>query len=109
MGQDRDCAYCGKEIEDHAMKAKDRFYHESTCFKCQVCYKDLRNSPVFSKENVLYCENDYKEKFVPKCAKCNEYIMEVSYSQCGNFMILPSLRFYVKSIFGILEVQNLPF
>ena len=29
--------------------------------------------------------------------------------QCGNFMILLSLRFYVKSIFGILEVQNLPF
>ena len=79
MGQDRDCAYCGKEIEDHAMKAKDLLYHESTCFKCQVCYKDLRNSAVFSKENVLYCENDYKEKFVPKCAKCNEYIMEVSY------------------------------
>ena len=29
--------------------------------------------------------------------------------QCGNFMIFLSLRFYVKSILGILEVQNLPF
>ena len=26
-----------------------------------------------------------------------------------NFIILPSLRFYVKSIFGILEMENLPF
>ena len=30
-------------------------------------------------------------------------------SQCGNFIICLSVRFYVKSIIGILEVQNLPF
>ena len=29
--------------------------------------------------------------------------------QVGNVMIFPSLRFYVKLITGILEVQNLPF
>ena len=32
----------------------------------------------------------------------------ISHSQCGNFMIFLSLRFYMKSILGILEVQNLP-
>ena len=31
------------------------------------------------------------------------------FAQCGNFMIFLSLRFYVKSILGILEVQNLSF
>ena len=30
-------------------------------------------------------------------------------TQCGNFRILLSLRFYVKSIFAIVEMQNLPF
>ena len=30
-------------------------------------------------------------------------------TQCGNFMIFLSFRFYVKSILVILEVQNLPF
>ena len=30
-------------------------------------------------------------------------------SQCGNFTIFLSVRFYVKSTLGILEVQNLPF
>ena len=30
-------------------------------------------------------------------------------SQCENFMILLSFRFYVKSIIGILKMQNLPF
>ena len=29
--------------------------------------------------------------------------------KCGSFMILQSLRLYVKSKLGILEVQNLPF
>ena len=33
----------------------------------------------------------------------------ISISQCGNFRIFLLLRFYVKSILGILEVQNLPF
>ena len=28
---------------------------------------------------------------------------------CGNFMIFLSLRFYGKSILGIVKVQNLPF
>ena len=30
-------------------------------------------------------------------------------SKCGNFRIFLSLRFYVKLIFGIHKVQNLPF
>ena len=30
-------------------------------------------------------------------------------SQCGNFMIFLSVRFYVKINLGNLEVQNLPF
>ena len=34
---------------------------------------------------------------------------QVSISQCRNFMIFLSLRFYVKLILGILEVRNLPF
>ena len=34
---------------------------------------------------------------------------KVSEPLCGNFCIFLSLRFYVKSIFGILDVQKLPF
>ena len=30
-------------------------------------------------------------------------------TQCRNFMIFLSFRFYVKSILGILEAKNLPF
>ena len=36
-------------------------------------------------------------------------VLWINKAQCGNFMIFQSFRFYVKSILGILEVQNLPF
>lgn len=79
MGADADdsmCGKCGKEIEGKAMKAKDVLYHEEGCFVCCTCDTDLRQTSVYSKEGKLYCEHDYKSNFVPKCAKCMEYILE---------------------------------
>ena len=35
--------------------------------------------------------------------------IRLSKSQCGNFIVFVSLRFYVESILGILDVQNQPF
>ena len=35
-------------------------------------------------------------------------IDQATFTQCGNFRIFISLRFHVKSILRILEVQNLP-
>ena len=71
------CGKCNKEIEGKAMKAKDVLYHEDGCFVCVTCNTDLKSASVYSKEGHLYCENDYKTAFVPKCAKCLEYILEV--------------------------------
>jgi hypothetical protein len=74
----RSCGSCGLEIIGQAMKAKGQLYHDDkSCFKCLSCSKDLREVAVFSKEDSLYCEDHYKAKFVPKCAKCNDYITEV--------------------------------
>ena len=44
-------------------------------------------------------------------ARCGQLNIgdQVRITQCGNFMIFLSLSFYVKSILGILKVQNLPF
>ena len=35
--------------------------------------------------------------------------VEEGMSQCGNFMIFLSLGYYVESILGVLEVQNMLF
>ena len=37
----------GPELERKSMKAKNRLYHENTCFKCHVCSKDLKDVAVF--------------------------------------------------------------
>lgn len=71
------CAECNQQIKGAAMKAKERFYCETTCFKCVTCNVNLREIPVYCKEDSLYCEEHYKSKFIPKCAKCADYITEV--------------------------------
>ena len=50
----------------------------------------------------------------PAAVKCtlrsdDNAVTQVSVSQCGNFRIFLSIRFYVKSIFEILEFLNLQF
>ena len=81
MGQNNDeqliCYKCHLEIKGQAMKAKDKLYHQESCFKCETCHQDLKDVAVYSKEDVLYCEDHYKAKFVPICARCNDYITEV--------------------------------
>ena len=37
------------------------------------------------------------------------HLISVARTHCGNFMIFLSLIFYVKSLLGIVEVQNVPF
>ena len=59
------------------MKAKGQLYCAATCFRCVVCSADLKEIPVFCKDDGLFCEDCYKEKYVPRCCKCNGYITEV--------------------------------
>ncbi len=78
MGQtEHVCTRCQQEIKGSAMKAKERLYCEETCFICTTCKANLKDLPVYSKEDVLYCEDHYKANFMPKCASCQDYITEV--------------------------------
>lgn len=72
------CGKCGEPITGKALKAKERIYHEENCFSCCVCKRDLKAAPVYSRDDQLYCEKDYREKFVPKCAQCNDFVLDVS-------------------------------
>ena len=82
------CYTCSKEITDRAMKAGEKLYHEDH-FQCCVCGTDLKSVGVYTKEEQLYCEQDYMAKFVPICAKCEQYIMQVRFS----LQTFPHLRF----------------
>ena len=75
------CAICHQEITGGAMRTRNKLYCEDSCFNCSACQRSLKNVSVFTKDDLLYCEEHYKAKFVPKCAKCDDYITEVSLRQ----------------------------
>ena len=70
------CVTCNDEITDRAMKAGEKLYHEDH-FLCCVCNTGLKTVAVYTKNDQLYCEADYMSKFVPVCARCQEYITQV--------------------------------
>ena len=57
-------------------QAGDTYWHESH-FTCSECGLRLRDSKVFQKDGLLYCEMDYKKMFVPRCAACSGFILTV--------------------------------
>merc|ERR1719228_1352780 len=70
------CAGCKEVIEERKhIKAQDKFYHEHH-FTCQVCRMDLSEVPVYTRDEKLYCEGDYKAQFLPVCTHCSGYIEE---------------------------------
>jgi len=69
------CCTCNEEISDHAMKAGEKLYHENH-FLCCVCQTGLKSAAVYTKNEQLYCEADYMSKYVPVCARCEQYITQ---------------------------------
>ena len=92
------CTVCSEDITDRAMKAGERLYHEHH-FTCSVCQMSLADPGkqylssvnkafdtidifsgviTYTKHDKLYCQDDYMRQFVPVCAKCDQYITQVS-------------------------------
>ena len=65
----------------------------------------LRLAKVLKKASVIVTE-DLSKRTRESRQELRKFMRQVI--QCGNVMIFLSLRFCVKSILGILEVQNLP-
>jgi len=47
-------------------------------FLCSYCKRKLGTDVFYENDGLPYCELDYQELFVPKCAECNTAIMDVS-------------------------------
>ncbi|KAI9010445.1 hypothetical protein CLU79DRAFT_773109 [Phycomyces nitens] len=68
------CDYCGTPIEEKAIRALGKTYHEGHFF-CRQCGKTFDESSAFMvHDGHPYCEKDYLEKFGHKCMGCGEYI-----------------------------------
>ena len=60
--------------------------------------------------DIAYLDRNWEkdQETINQSVKVRFVLKKVYKTQCGNFRIFLSLRFYVKSVLGILEVQNLP-
>ena len=51
-------------------------------FVCHVCKVELGTGKFFEREDVPFCEKDYHALFAPRCAYCEQPIVDVSAVIC---------------------------
>jgi hypothetical protein len=72
------CAQCGRGIkEQELVRVQGKVYH-SGCLSCHFCGISLtgNNKSIFSKENNVYCREDYLNLFVKRCTACADFILK---------------------------------
>lgn len=67
------CAGCSEQILDRfILKVLDRSWH-SKCLKCTDCHAQLTDK-CFSKNDEVFCKDDFFRRFGTKCAGCDKGI-----------------------------------
>ncbi|TRY79206.1 hypothetical protein TCAL_01994 [Tigriopus californicus] len=74
--EDMFCSKCNESIKSgKALKAGNKVWHDHH-FVCSICGLPLKDEKVYQKDGKLYCDGDYKKRFVPRCAFCSGYISQ---------------------------------
>ena len=69
------CYVCGERVVGQVITALGRNYHKEH-FTCAHCHQELGTRNFYERDNLPYCERDYQNLFSPKCAACNEPILD---------------------------------
>ncbi|ODM89592.1 Paxillin, partial [Orchesella cincta] len=79
------CHGCKKPIKDDrkVTATGGRNWHPS-CFKCCKCHGVLNPNNYKEKDGKLYCEKDFNDLFMPKCAACNTPITQKPTTAMGK-------------------------
>jgi len=77
------CSTCRRPITDEVMQALGKAYHP-TCFRCINCGNPLGTGNFFEQEGQPNCERCYQEQFCPRCAHCNEPVMDRCITALGK-------------------------
>lgn len=72
------CSGCGEAINGQVITAIGALWHPNH-FICCHCNTVIGTSIFYEKDGKPYCENDYLELFSPKCANCQQPIIDVSF------------------------------
>ncbi|KAL6075929.1 GTPase-activating Rap/Ran-GAP domain-like protein 3 [Balamuthia mandrillaris] len=72
------CAHCDKPITKDKIVALGKYWHAEHFFCC-VCKCTFNpNTPFCEKDGKAYCEKDFNNAFMPRCAKCDQVISDGS-------------------------------
>jgi len=66
-------------ISVQVLLALDKIWHVEH-FVCAYCKRQLGTDIFYENDGLPYCELDYQEVFLPKCAECRAAIVDVSVS-----------------------------
>jgi paxillin len=69
------CAACNKPIIGQVCTALGKTWHPEH-FSCCICETQLGTQTFFERDGKPYCEEDYHDKFAPKCHGCNGPILD---------------------------------
>jgi len=69
------CAACNKAIIGQVCTALGKTWHPEH-FSCCICETQLGTKTFFERDGRPYCEEDYHDKFAPKCHGCSGPILD---------------------------------
>lgn len=72
-----DCNACDRTIAGKVVTAMGKTWHPEH-FVCAKCPEQLGDKNYFERNGLAYCEDDYHRLYSPKCAHCNQAILDVS-------------------------------
>jgi len=81
-------------LQDRKISVLGRHWHPEH-FKCCECGTLLSPSNFKERNGKLYCEKDFNDKFMPKCAGCNTPVLNVI---THTFLLFSRLTFPRESL-----------
>lgn len=78
-----ECNFCHKPITDVVVQAMDKTWHQDH-FVCTHCHKPISTQRFHVNNNQPYCEDDYSQLFLKRCAACKEPIKDVVVMALGK-------------------------
>jgi hypothetical protein len=75
MTQKGVCAACDKPIVGQVITALGKTWHPEH-FVCSHCNQELGTQNFFDRDGRAYCEPDYHQLFSPRCAHCQQAILD---------------------------------
>ncbi|KAF6203525.1 hypothetical protein GE061_001856 [Apolygus lucorum] len=77
------CRSCGLPIKDVTIQALGANWHKEH-FVCKSCSTPLAGQGFYERENNPFCQKCFESQFSPKCAACNQAIIDTAMMALGK-------------------------